>query len=358
MTLAKKAFALLVSASLVLAAVPGFAQVDPSTVPLPVQGAHASKQELQQLVAPIALYPDELAAQILAASTYPDQVVEAARWIQQHSDLKGEALAQAVDQQPWDASVKALVPFPSVLANMDKNLSWTSSLGDAYVNQQKDVMKAIQEMRKRAQKAGNLNSSSQENVTRQEDTIIIEPADPQIVYVPEYDPWLAYGDPLIAWPGWYPVPGIFYGGPAVTFGYGFGIGFFSGFGWGWHHWGFDWHHRELLFDHDRYHSHSRIFADRSHFDHGHRDFNHGSGYHPDRHEFSGQQHGFGNQHGFGAQHGQPGMHSGAFSGFGHGGDTRGFSGRGHSSFGAGGFHGGFHGGGFHGGGGHGGGGHR
>ncbi len=359
MTFTKRALTILLSASLALAAYPGFAlQADPSTVPLPAQGAPASAEELQQLVAPIALYPDELVAQILAASTYPDQVVEADRWVQQHSDLKGQALGEAVDQQPWDASVKALVPFPSVLANMDKNLSWTSSLGDAYVNQQQDVMKAVQVMRQRAQTAGNLKSTAQENVTTQGQTIIVEPSNPEVVYVPEYNPWLVYGEPLVAWPGWYPVPGIFYAGPAVTFGFGFGIGFFSGFGWGWPHWGFDWHHHDILFNHDRYFSHSRIFADRGRFDHGHADFNRGSGFHSERnlgaHGFSGSQHGFGGQHGFGDQHAfggqhvQPGTRSGAFSGFNHGGVTRGFSARGHSSFG----------GGFHGGGGHGGGGHR
>ena len=106
----------------------------------PVQAAPQTPEQLQQLVAPIALYPDALVAQILAAATYPDQVVEADRWLQQHTDLKGEQLGNEVDQQPWDPSVKALVEFPSVLANMDKNLSWTSSLGDAYVNQEQDVM--------------------------------------------------------------------------------------------------------------------------------------------------------------------------------------------------------------------------
>src|SRR5260370_3681116 len=161
-TFTKRAVTSLLSASVALAAYPGFAlQADPSTVPLPAQGAPASAEELQQLVAPIALYPDELVAQILAASTYPDQVVEADRWVQQHSDLKGQALGEAVDQQPWDASVKALVPFPSVLANMDKNLSWTSSLGDAYVNQQQHVMKPVQVMLQRAQTAGNLKSPTQ-----------------------------------------------------------------------------------------------------------------------------------------------------------------------------------------------------
>ena len=108
-------------------------------------------EQLQQLVAPIALYPDSLVAQVLAASTFPAQIVEADRWVQDHPDLKGDALAQAVDQQNWDPSVKALTAFPSVLANMDKNLSWTSSLGDAYYNQQQDVMDAVQVMRQKAQ---------------------------------------------------------------------------------------------------------------------------------------------------------------------------------------------------------------
>ena len=109
--------------------------------------AQQTPEQLQRLVAPIALYPDSLVAQILAASTFPEQVVEADRWVQAHPDLKGEALGQAVDQQPWDPSVKALTAFPSVLGNMDKNLSWTSSLGDAYYNQQQDVMDAVQVMR-------------------------------------------------------------------------------------------------------------------------------------------------------------------------------------------------------------------
>jgi len=127
--------------------------------------------------------------------------------------------------------VKALVEFPSVLANMDKNLSWTSSLGDAYVNQAQDVMKAVQVMRDRAQKAGNLKSTSQEKVSNQGQNIMIEPADPEVVYVPEYDPWLVYGDPIGIWPGWYWYPGLFFDGPGIAFGFGFGIGFFGGFGW-------------------------------------------------------------------------------------------------------------------------------
>ncbi len=136
-------------------------QDTPAPAPAPGQAppphAPLTPDQLQQLVAPIALYPDSLVAQILAACTFPEQVVEADRWVQAHPDLKGQALGQAVDQQPWDPSVKALTAFPSVLGNMDKNLSWTSSLGDAYYNQQPEVMDAIQVMRQRAQAAGHLN---------------------------------------------------------------------------------------------------------------------------------------------------------------------------------------------------------
>jgi len=340
----KQSLALLLVASTMLATAPtGFAYpANEPTSATPVQSAQQTPEQLQQLVAPIALYPDALVAQILAAATYPDQVVEADRWMQQHPDLKGKQLGDEVDKQPWDPSVKSLVEFPSVLANMDKNLSWTSSLGDAYVNQEQDVMNAVQVMRDRAEKAGNLKSTSQEKVTHEGQTIVVEPADPEIVYVPEYDPWLVYGEPIGIWPGWYPYPGLFLAGPGIEFGFGFGIGFFGGFGWGWHHWGYDWHHHDIRFDHHHYESHSRVFVNRN-------NFNHTAGFHggaPAR-GFGGASHGF-------VGHSQAGMHSGAFSGFNHGGVARSNSFGGRSSFG-GGFHGGggFHSsGGFHGGGGH------
>src|ERR1051325_1417267 len=162
-----------------------------------VQSAEPSPRQLQQLVAPIALYPDELVAEVLAAATYPDEIVEANRWLQQHSTLKDEQLATEVDKQPWDASVKALTEFPSVLANMDKNLSWTSSLGDAYFNHPQEVLDAVQVMRKRAEDAGTLKTTQQQTVTTQGKTIIIEPANPAVVYVPTYDPWVVYGAPLV-----------------------------------------------------------------------------------------------------------------------------------------------------------------
>ena len=155
--------------------------------------AQQTPEQLQQLVAPIALYPDSLVAQILAAATFPEQVVEADRWVQAHPDLKGQALGQAVDQQPWDPSVKALTAFPSVLGNMDKNISWTSSLGDAYYNQQQDVMNAVQVMRQRAEQAGNLKSTPQQTVSNEGSDVVIQPTNPDVVYVPAYDPWAVYG---------------------------------------------------------------------------------------------------------------------------------------------------------------------
>src|SRR5712664_2280828 len=288
-------------------------------------------QELQQLVAPIALYPDALVAQILAASTYPTQIVEAERWLQRHSDVKGDKLAKEVDKQDWDPSVKAMAQFPSVLENMDKNLSWTSSLGEAYVTQPQDVTDAVQTLREEARKAGQLNTNEQEKVTTQGNTIIIEPANPEVVYVPAYDPWLVYGAPIVAYPGWYPVPGIFWGGVGLSFGIGFGIGYFGGFGWGWHHWGYDWHGRTAIYNHNTYISHSHTVFNHSHFDRG--GFGHGG--------FDHRSFGHGNAfHGGSGTHGRSGMHSGAFGGFNHGGDVRGFSSRGRSSFGGGGFHGG------------------
>jgi len=315
-------------------------------------------EQLQQLVAPIALYPDSLVAQILAASTFPEQVVEADRWVQAHPDLKGEALGQAVDQQPWDPSVKALTAFPSVLGNMDKNLSWMSSLGDAYYNQQQDVMDAVQVMRRRAEQAGNLKATPQQTVTNQDSAITIQPADPEVVYVPAYDPWLVYGYPVVAWPGWYDYPGIWYAGPYLYFGVGFGIGFFAGYGWGWPYWGFDWHHHYPIFNHNRYYSQSTTFYNRNSFYRAggvRGTFNAGP-------EFRGGASAGGRAsngnvgrgvynapgvtarpfngntqaaRGYAEPRGQSGVRSGAFSGYGNGGQARSFSSRGSASVGGG-----------------------
>jgi hypothetical protein len=248
--IARQALALLLALVLLLPAYPQSLvpqdQQAPAQTPSTPPYMQQTPEQLQQLVAPIALYPDSLLAQILAASTFPEQVVEGDRWVQSHPDLRGEALAQSVDQMPWDPSVKALVAFPSVLGNMDKNLSWTSSLGDAYYNQEQGIMDAVQVLRRGAQKAGSLNSTPQQTVITEGSDIQIEPVSPEIVYVPAYDPWNVYGDPIVAWPGWYPYPGIWYDAPALFFGVGFSIGFFGHYGWGWHHWGFDWHHHHAV----------------------------------------------------------------------------------------------------------------
>jgi uncharacterized membrane protein YgcG len=315
--------------------------------------AQQTPQQLQQLVAPIALYPDSLVAQILAASTFPEQVVEADRWVQANPDLKGEALGKAVDQQPWDPSVKALTAFPSVLGNMDKNLSWTSSLGDAYYNQQQDVMNAVQAMRQEAEKAGNLKATPQQTVTNDDyGDIDIAPVNPDVVYVPAYDPWLVYGDPILAWPGWYPYPGIWYGGPYLSFGAGFGIGFFGGFGWGWPHWGFDWHNHYAIYNHSRYYSRSNTFYNRSNFYRGagaRGGFaargnvgNVGRGAATSRPGATARPFNGDNRaaRGYAAPRGQSGVRSGAFSSYGRGGEERSYSSRGSASFGGGGFHGG------------------
>ena len=348
-----------------LAAYPG-AQEQASAV----QPAYTQQtpEQLQQLVAPIALYPDSLVAQILAASTFPTEVVEANGWVQAHSDLKGDALAQAVDQQPWDPSVKALTAFPSVLGNMDKNLSWTSSLGDAYYNQQQDVMDAVQEMRQRAQEAGNLSNTPQQMVTSQGSTIIIEPATPEVVCVPAYDPWLVYGGPVEAWPGWYEYPGVWYGGPYLSFGVGFGIGYYGGYGWGWHHWGSDWHGHYITHNHDRYYSRSHTFYNRDNYyrgdgERGRTSNLRGGGYgdhggsterpveanrsvRGDAHASGGDfnrpgattQPFNGNTQaarGYAEPRGESGVRSGALSGYDHGGEARGYSSRGSASFGGG-----------------------
>ena len=148
--------------------------------------------QIEQLVAPIALYPDALLAQILMAATYPLDVVQAARWIGDHSDLEGEALEQAADKEPWDPSVKSLVFFPSVLEFMNDNLDWTQDLGDAVLAQQDDLTAAVQALRKQAQDAGHLQTTEQQRVETQDDTIIVQPADPEIVYVPTYNPSTVY----------------------------------------------------------------------------------------------------------------------------------------------------------------------
>lgn len=201
------------------------------------------QEELDQMLAPVALYPDSLLAQILVAATYPTQVTEADRWVQQNKDLKGDALNNALDRMDWDLSVKALVPFPQVLAMMDDKLSWTENLGEAFLAQQTQVMDTVQKLRARAQAEGNLKSTKEQTVLVKGDSIEIAPTNPEVVYVPYYDPAVIYGTwwyPAYPPYAWYP---FFPGGPLITYGlFGFaaGIAVASAWNWGWGHW--DWGH--------------------------------------------------------------------------------------------------------------------
>ncbi len=232
--------------------------------PEPASAPPFKPEELQQLLAPIALYPDELVAQILAAATYPLEIVMAARWVvdPKNAALTGDALTKALDQQSWDASVKSLVPFPSVLKMMSDKLEWTQKNGDAFLGQEQDCLAAVQTLRRKAQAAGTLKSTPQQKVTVQaspqpapaagapaivapiteEPTIAIEPADPQEVYVPSYDPGTAYGAwPYRDYPPYAFPPPAGYGlaaGLATGLAFGAGVAVTSSlWGWGRPNWG-------------------------------------------------------------------------------------------------------------------------
>src|SRR6516165_11204241 len=258
----------------------------------PTTQATPTAEELYQLVAPIALFPDNLVAQVLAASTYPDQVTAAHTWLQQNSNLKGDHLMQAVDKQQWDNSIKGLTEFPDVLNQMATNLSWTSALGDAYFNFPKDVMNAVQVMRQRAYSAGNLKSNQQQAVTVQNQapgatpappttaaapqttivqppaqTIVIEPAQPQVVYVPQYNPTVVYGAPVPAYPGY--STGDIVAASVISFGVGIAVGAAiahnSCCGWGWNSWGCGWHNSTVVYNRNVYVSNSNTFVNRNNY---------------------------------------------------------------------------------------------
>ena len=249
-----------------------FAQSDDGQAPPPAanngqqapQGQPLSATQLDQLVAPIALYPDALVAQVLAAATYPTQVVEADRWRQAQGDAPAEQIAAGVDSRNWDPSVKALTAFPTVLAQMDRNIQWTTDLGNAYYNQPQDVMDSVQAMRQKAQTAGQLRSTPQQTVNNDGDAIAIAPANPAVVYVPVYDPWAVYGSPFPMYPGYYygPPAGIFWGGLAIGFGVGVGIGVFSNWGWGWGHWGMGWRNHSVYYNRSSYFTRSSTVINR------------------------------------------------------------------------------------------------
>ena len=230
----------------------------------PTEPAPQSAAELESLVAPIALYPDALVAQILSAATFPDQVAIADYWLQENKSLTGSALMQAVDKQTWDPSVKALTQFPSVLENMAKNLSWTSSLGEAFHGQQAEVMTAIQTLRAKAKSAGNLKTSSQVTVVQQSpQVIVIQPTNPQVVYVPVYNPAIIYGYPYVV-PAYTYVPppsGAVVAAGIIGFGAGIAVGaMISGGGgccsWGYSSWNCGWHGTAVVYHGGAYYGNS------------------------------------------------------------------------------------------------------
>jgi len=206
--------------------------------------------ELDSLVAPIALYSDQLLAQTLAASTYPLEVIQLQQWMDRNKNLKGKALADAVAKQPWDPSVQAMVAFPDVVQRMAGNIQWTTDLGNAFLAQQSDVMDAVQRMRAKAQGTGNLKTSAQQKVETQtvgggKQVIVVEPANPEVVYVPSYDPTVVYGPPPPAYPYYpYTYPG-YVPGTALAWGAGIALGAAAWGAWGGSWGNCDWNHGDV-----------------------------------------------------------------------------------------------------------------
>ena len=239
------AFVIIQTPALLAQAIP----VDPA--PQPVQAAPLSAQELDSLVAPIALYPDPLLSQILVAATYPLEIVQAGQWMQQNPGLTGAALQEAARQQNWDPSVQALLVFPDVIRLLSSNVQWTTELGNAFLAQQADVMDAVQQMRVQAQNAGTLTSTPQMTVASQPvagapPAVVIQPANPQVLYVPIYDPLVVWGPAVYPYPAlWYPP--VYIGRRVLSFGPGIWItASFGGWG-GWGGWGWypNWYGRSV-----------------------------------------------------------------------------------------------------------------
>jgi len=205
----------------------------------PVQQAQKiPNDQLDSLVAPIALYPDPLLGQVLVASTYPLEIVQLQQWLNQHKDLKGQALTDAVMKENWDPSIQAMAVLPDVVKQLADNIKWTSDLGNAFLAQQSDVMDAVQRMRMKAKNAGKLTTTEQQKVETQvvenKTVVVIEPANPQVLYVPSYNPVVVYGPPVYPYPPiYYPPPGYYAAGMAISFGVGMAIGAAWGGGWGW-----------------------------------------------------------------------------------------------------------------------------
>ena len=222
----------------------GFARIDPACgfFQTSTGGTIYKQEQLEQMLAPVALYPDSLLAQILMASTYPLEVVQADRWIKQNSTLKGDALKAGLAKQDWDASVKAIVSFPQVLSMMSEQLDWTQKLGDAFLARQSDVMDAVQRLRAKAYAQKGLKDTKEQKVIVEDKIIRIEPADPVVVYVPVYNPVVVYGPwaypqyPPYYWP-------VYWGAPVYATGVAFAAGVAVGIAWSnsWGYWGWGNH---------------------------------------------------------------------------------------------------------------------
>jgi hypothetical protein len=252
----------------------------PADQPAPAQPF--KPEELEQIVAPIALYPDSLLAQVFMASTYPLEIVQAARWSKEHPDVKGDAVAKAVEKETWDASVKSLIAFPDVLTMMNEKLDWTQKLGDAFLAQQKDVMDAVQRLRTKAKEAGNLKSGKEQTVKTEPASagapapqiIIIESKDPEVVYVPTYNPTVVYGAwPYPAYPPYYYYP-PYYAPGAAFFSFSVGV-VVGGALWGNCNWGGN----DIDIDVNRYNNFNRNEFNRNEINNGkwQHDSNHRQG---------------------------------------------------------------------------------
>lgn len=242
-------FSVLIAAALVVVgALPRMARSESTAAQAPapkVASTPIPPAQLDALVAPIALYPDPLLAQTLAASTYPLEIVQLQQWLARNPGLKGDALKSAVQKQSWDPSIQALAALPDVVKRLAEDIQWTTDLGNAFLEQQKDVMDAVQRMRAKAQAKGALKSNEQQVVqtrtVEQQQVIVIEQANPQVVYVPAYNPAVVYGAPV------YPYPPIYYpppGAVAISFGVGMAMGAWMGGGWGW---GPTWGHSSSVY---------------------------------------------------------------------------------------------------------------
>jgi Protein of unknown function (DUF3300) len=245
--LGKTAVVLAQTAQPTQAAQPAQSQVMTTTSPAPEEAPKIPNDQLDSLVAPIALYPDPLLAQTLAASTYPLEVIQLQQWMDRNKDLKDKALADAVAKQPWDPSVQALAAAPDVVQRLAGNIQWTTDLGNAFLAQQSDVMDAVQRMRGKAESKGTLKTSVQQKVETRtveggKQVIVVEPADPEVVYVPSYDPTVVYGAAPAAYPYYpYTYPG-YYPGMGLAWGAaGFALGAWAGGYWG----NCDWGHGDV-----------------------------------------------------------------------------------------------------------------